>query len=187
MKINKVILAFATIALILSAIPQSVSAQMSVGASYELRDEEPISGFGIRIERALLEKAPIVNLGLRAHISYFNDNIILEESGYSNDISNYDYGLAAVGGVSVGMISPYVGVGVGASTMEVSRAGSVNRPENSEDTSFYWNGLVGGKITVLPIQPFVEYRLDEISDYENELGDVERSSGRLIFGVSLSF
>lgn len=196
MKINKIIFAFATITLILSAIPVSVSAQMSVGASYELRDEEPTSGFGFRIERELLESAPVVNLGLRAHFSYFSDenDVDYSEEGvsysYSQDITNYDYGLAAVGGVSVGPISPYVGLGLGASSTDISRNNlptTAPLDEEADDSSIYWNGFVGGKISVLPLQPFVEYRLEDVSDYEDELRDYDSSTGRLIFGISLSF
>ncbi|MDZ7681899.1 MAG: hypothetical protein U5J63_09375 [Fodinibius sp.] len=40
---------------------------------------------------------------------------------------------------------------------------------------------------MLPIQPFVEYRLEDVSNYKEELQDVRNSNGRMIFGVSLSF
>lgn len=194
-KLNKIILAIAAFAMLLATAPQESFSQTSIGASYEIRDEDPQNGYGIRIERQLLEKAPVVNLGLRAHFSYFSDenSITYNQNGtsysYSQDITTYDYGLAAVGGVSVAVIDPYIGLGLGASTLDVTRDDLNSAPfdEEADDSSIYWNGFIGAKVSALPIQPFVEYRLEDVSDYEDELNDVRNSNGRLIFGVSLSF
>ena len=193
MDFKKLLLPFAAILLLFSANPQIATAQWSIGASYEIRNEEPKNGFGARIERDILQKLPIVNLGIRAHFSYFNEENSVSSGGitYSNDITNYDYGLAAVGGIGVGPISPYVGLGLGATTLDVNRS---NLPsdsplaENADDSAIYWNGFVGAEVSILPaIKPFVEYRLEDISDYEDELRNVQQSDGRLIFGVSLQF
>ncbi len=185
MKPRKIILAFATFALLLSAAPQTASAQWSLGASYEIRNEDPKNGLGVRLERAILQKLPLVNLGIRAHFSYFNDDISYENRTYSTEITNYDYGLAAVGGVTVGPISPYVGLGLGSSTMDVTYSDAQN-PE--KDSAVYYNGFVGAKVSIIPaLKPFVEYRLQDVSNYEQELQNIQESDGRLIFGVSLSF
>lgn len=197
MKLKKIVFAIASFALLISAVPETSSAQWSFGASYEIRNEEPKSGFGLRIERALLQKAPLINLGLRGHFSYFSkeNNINFDDGqttySYSQDIVNYDYGLAAVGGISVGPISPYVGLGLGATSLDISRE---NLPQNApfdeeaDDSAIYWNGFVGAKVSIIPaLKPFVEYRLEDISNYENELRDIQGSDGRLIFGLSLSF
>ncbi|MDZ7681900.1 MAG: outer membrane beta-barrel protein [Fodinibius sp.] len=134
MKLKKILLAFAAFAVLLSAAPQTASAQWSLGASYEIRNEEPKNGFGARIEREILGGLPLVNVGIRAHFSYFNDeNSINYNDGstsysYSQDITNYDYGLAAVGGVTVGPINPYVGLGLGATSLDVNRS---DLPNNS--------------------------------------------------------
>lgn len=197
MKFRKLLLAFATFALLLSAVPQTSSAQTSFGASYEIRDKEPKNGYGARIESRIFKGLPVVQLSLRAHFSYFNEeNNLSRDDGaeYSADITNYDYGLAAVGGVEVGPIAPYVGLGLGASTLDVTREDIENTQgpdfdgdQESKDSSIYWNGFVGAKITALPIQPFVEYRLKEISNYEEELSDIQNSDGRMIFGVAIEF
>ncbi|MDZ7657971.1 outer membrane protein [Fodinibius sp.] len=191
MKFSKSILAIIAVVLTLGIMPQSSIAQTSIGASYEIRNEEPKNGLGLRLEREILKKLPIVNLSLRGHFSYFNDDISYENRTYSTDITNYDYGLAAVGGVSLGLLSPYVGLGLGASTLDVSRdnlpSGS---PLNAEDndSAIYWNGFVGAEVSPIPmIKPFVEYRFEDISNYSDELSDIQNSTGRLIFGVSLSF
>lgn len=194
MKFNKLLLAFAAFALLLTTVPETSSAQWSLGASFEVRDEVPENGFGVRLERDLLQKAPLVNLGLRAHFSYFNEGNSVSGSGinYSQNITNYDYGLAAVGGVSVGLISPYVGLGLGSSTLDVNRDDLPNDSpldEEASDSAIYWNGFVGAKVSIVPaLKPFVEYRLEDVSDYEDELSDnINQSNGRLIFGVSLAF
>lgn len=193
MKLFKSILAVVVFALSLGVIPQMSVAQTSIGASYEIRDEDPQNGFGLRLEREILQKLPVVNLGLRGHFSYFSDENNVQRDGvtYSREINNYDYGLAAVGGVSLGLLDPYVGLGLGASTLDVSREDMPQDSpfdENSDDSSIYWNGFVGAKVSPLPyLKPFVEYRFENISDYESELDDIRESNGRLIFGVSLSF
>ncbi len=193
MRLFKSILAVIIFALSLGVLPQMSVAQTSIGASYEIRDEDPKNGFGLRLEREILQKVPIVNLGLRGHFSYFNDENNVQRDGvtYSREIDNYDYGLAAVGGVSLGLLDPYVGLGLGASTLDVSREDFSDTPEfdeNSDDSSIYWNGFVGAKVSPLPyLKPFVEYRFEDISNYESELDDIRESNGRLIFGVSLSF
>lgn len=196
MKLKNATLIIAAFALSLSLLPQTAVAQTSLGASYEIRDEDPQNGFGVRLEKGILNKVPIVNLALRGHFSFFSEeNSISRDDGttsisYSQDITNYDYGVAAVGGVSLGLLSPYVGLGLGASTLDVTREdlGGVSVPQESNDSSIYWNGFIGAKVSPLPyIKPFVEYRFEDVADYEDELDDVRNSSGRLIFGVSLSF
>ncbi|NIU01427.1 MAG: porin family protein, partial [Nitrosopumilaceae archaeon] len=52
---------------------QTAEAQWAVGGSYEIRNEDPENGFGFRIERSFLQGAPLIDLGIRAHFSYFND------------------------------------------------------------------------------------------------------------------
>lgn len=192
MKLKKLIYALATVALLISAIPQTSAAQWSLGASYEIRNEEPKNGFGVRVERALLEKAPLINLGLRAHFSYFNEeNHVGRNSVEYGEITNYDYGLAAVGGVTVGPISPYVGLGLGSSTFDATIEDAGNAQiddENPNDSAVYYNGFIGAKVSIIPaLQPFVEYRLEDTADYQEELENIRDSNGRLIFGVSLSF
>ena len=193
MKAKKLLLGLAALAMLVTAMPQSSAAQWSLGASYEIRNEEPKNGFGVRLERDILQKLPIVDLGLRAHFSYFNEENSLSSDGasYSRELTNYDYGLAAVGGVSVGLVSPYVGLGLGSSTMDVSRE---DLPENSpfdeenSDSAIFWNGFIGAEISPTPlITPFVEYRLQQVDNYD-ELGEsIDEGNGRFIIGLSLSF
>lgn len=192
MKFRKIALPLMFVGLLLSAAPQTSLAQWSVGASYEIRQEVPKHGFGFRIERAVLEKAPLINLGVRAHFSYFNEeNYVGKNDVEFGEVTNYDYGLAAVGGVSVGPISPYVGLGLGASTFDATIEDAGNAQiddQNPDDNVVYYNGFVGAKVSIIPaLKPFVEYRLEDTADYKDELKNIRDSNGRLIFGVSLSF
>jgi len=169
-------------------------AQLEIGASYELRDEDPKSGFGLRIEKGILEKIPVVNLSLRAHGSYFSEennvNPDNQSFSYSEDLTNYDIGIAAVGGVSVGLIEPYIGLGLGTENYDkaVNDYNGLpgDRPEEGDESNLYWNMFAGAKVTIIPIlKPFVEYRYSNKELAEPTLAAAQ--NGRIMFGVSLSF
>lgn len=175
----------------LSSIP--AFAQLEIGASYELRDEDPQSGFGVRIQKGFLEQIPIANIAMRAHFSFFSEENNVDENGfsYSEELTNYDFGVAIIGGVSVGLIEPYIGLGLGSTTLDFKAEGAVlpqelqSNQEGSE-SNIYWNGLIGAKVSIIPlVNPFVEYRYSDTSLSEPELAEVK--TGRIIFGVSLSF
>ena len=61
------------IVIITALFSASTLAQFEIGASYELREEDPKNGFGIRIQKGILSQLPIVNLGIRLHGSYFSE------------------------------------------------------------------------------------------------------------------
>lgn len=182
MKLKKIVFVFAAFALMISAVPQTSSAQWSLGASYEIRNENPKNGFGVRVERGILNKLPVIDLGLRAHFSYFKEEINNQNFSSPTDFTSYDYGVAAVAGVSVALITPYIGTGIGSTNFDGA---------NISRSDLYWNGFVGAKVSPIPkLKPFVEYRYqtaDSFSGLQNNLSDVGGNSGRLIFGISLSF
>lgn len=169
-------------------LPQQSQAQWSLGASYEIRDEEPENGFGLRLERSLMDKAPVVDVRIRAHFSYFSDeNYVSEDQVTYGKIENYDFGLAGVGGVSVGLVTPYIGVGLGSTTTDLRGAQISNGNEGSE-SKLFWNGFVGAEVSPIPaIKPFVEYRFEAAESFEELQNSVDQSNGRMIFGVSLAF
>ncbi len=168
--------------------------QIELGASYELRDEEPQSGFGVRVQSGFFDAIPIVNFGLRAHFSYFSETNTVDQNGnftYDRTIENYDFGLAAVVGVNVGLLEPYVGAGLGSETVDLSAEDFSNtpppgqEPSEEEESNIYWNTFAGAKVTIIPlVKPFVEYRF---SGRELEIPDVNDRTGRIMFGVVLSF
>ncbi len=184
----------ATLIIVVSALfSVSTYAQLEIGASYELRDEDPQSGFGVRIEKGFLEQLPLAKIAMRAHFSFFSEENEVDEGGltYSQDLTNYDFGVAIIGGVSVGLIEPYIGLGLGSTTLEVKNDFSSSLPgldpmEDQNESNIYWNGFLGAKVSIIPlVKPFVEYRYSDSSLSEPEVAKVK--TGRIIFGVSLSF
>lgn len=173
-------------------ISTPAAAQFELGASYELRDNDPESGFGIRVQRSILERVPLLDLGMRLHFSYFSEDNRVNRDGvsYSRDFSVYDFGAAAYGGVSLGLMQPYAGIGLGSETTDLTiedfqGAGS-NEPEEGDESNLYWNTFVGAKVTLLPVlKPFVEYRYSNKELSKPDLADAQ--NGRIIFGVLLSF
>ncbi len=171
----------------------TASAQIEVGASFELRDEEPQSGFGVRVQSGFLNSIPVVNFGLRAHFSYFSETNTVDETTFTYDksIENYDFGLAAFAGVTLGLLEPYIGAGLGSETVDLSAEDFSNppppnqQPSEEEESNIYWNTFAGAKVTVIPlVKPFVEYRF---SSRNLEVPDLNDKTGRIIFGVVLSF
>ncbi|MEX0720923.1 MAG: porin family protein [Balneolaceae bacterium] len=179
-------------ALTLIIFSTSAIAQIEIGASFELRNEDPESGFGLRIQKGFFEILPMVDVGLRAHFSYFREENQVDDSGgfsYSEDLTNYDFGIAAYGGVSLGLMEPYIGLGLGSETTDINvdyPLGAGPGPEEGEESNIYWNTFVGAKVTIIPlVKPFVEYRYSNKELGEPTLADAQ--NGRIMFGVNLSF
>lgn len=158
---------------------QQTQAQYAIGAAYEIRDENPENGFGLRLEKGFFSSLPIVDLGVRAHFSFFNEttDIRVNDIEVSTEVDAYDYGLALLGGVNVGIVKPYVGFGVGSERFDADSQFTEN--------NFYWNGFGGAEITLLPfLNPFIEYRIKNLSGTE----DIEYNNvNRLAIGVNLRF
>lgn len=184
---------FSAFVLVVILFASPAFAQLEVGASYELRDEDPQSGFGLRVQKSFLDHLPMVNVGLQAHFSFFSDENDVSEGGisYSQDLTNYDFGVAVIGGVSVGLIEPYIGLGLGSTTLDINRNDIIGVPvgdlaDDQSESNIYWNGIIGAKVTIIPIlKPFVEYRYSDTSLSNPEIS--ETTTGRILFGVSLSF
>lgn len=170
-------------------MPAQAMAQWGIGLSYQIREESPKHGFGIRLEREILQKLPLIELGLRAHFAFFNEENEVTSQGvtFSTKAAYYDYGLGAYAGVSLGFLKPYVGLGIGASTIDVEFDNS-----SESKSAFSWSGFVGLELTPIPkINPFIEYRFEPVDEAENAFDDLDEelfnSDGRLIIGLSISF
>lgn len=159
-------------------------AQWGIGAGLEIRDEDPTTGVGIKLEREIFSRLPIVDLNLRGHFSWFNDDNAesLIDQALNTNVNIYDYGAALVLGIKLGLVKPYVGAGVG--TERYREEGSTGFLNYSED-NYYWNGFGGAEISLLPyLKPFIEFRYSKLLDT-----DVIRMSNynRLAVGVNLRF
>lgn len=188
MKYFNVIPILAGVLIFCISMPSVSLAQWSIGASYEIRNEEPTNGFGVRAEREFLQQLPLVRLNVRGHFSYFaEDNYAGEDGVTYGEINNYDFGLAAAAGVSVGLLTPYVGTGFGSTSTDLKGSPNPSTGDLSE-TSLFWNGFVGAELSPIPaLRPFVEYRFEAAEGFSELRSAATRSNERLIFGLSLSF
>ena len=180
---------------------QQVQAQFSIGASYEIRKEKPTNGFGIRIENDLPLKLPLVAIGIRAQFSNFSEknsvsgtNVNNVSISYDRKLNHYNLGLMALGKLKLGLLSPYIGLGIGTSHLKVKNSNLSTsvadlQSGSKSNNSVYYEGAIGASATLLPmLHPFIEYRLQKDS-FKNVVNGYETkdSSGLWAFGISLSF
>lgn len=181
---------------------QQAEAQFSIGASYEIRSEKPTNGFGIHVEKDLSLKLPLVAIGVRAQFSNFSEKNSVTGTSinnvgitYDRKLNHYNLGLMALAKVKLGLLSPYVGLGIGTSHLEVKNSNLQQELLNGgssgskNNNSVYYEGAVGASATLLPmIHPFIEYRLQKNS-FKNVINGYKTkdSSGIWAFGVSLQF
>lgn len=163
---------------------ESATAQWAIGASYEVRNEDPTNGFGLRVERGILNAIPVVDFDMRAHFSFFNEASSATTDGVSFDreIQAYDFGLALTAGIKIALIKPYVGFGIGSETFDFD-AGGNNQSFN--ESNFYWNGFGGAELRLLPLlNPFIEYRITRLTGTDQISFD---NVGRFAVGINLRF
>ncbi len=164
-----------------SAIAQS---SWGVGASYETRDADPGNGFGLRLERDILSGLPVVDVRLRAHFSYFTDQVeTYRDAHVPTDLDAYDFGIAATGGISFGFLKPYVGAGLGSASFNAVQTEA--EEQSFSDDNIYWNLYGGVQVPILPVvKPFAEYRFTRLIGSEEF--DYSHNS-RVAFGIMLEF
>jgi opacity protein-like surface antigen len=165
-------------------LQETANAQWSAGVSYEYRSEDPNSGFGLRVERSILEDVPLLDLSLRGHFSYFNENTQINRQGinFSSDLDVYDIGIAAFAGFTIKMVSPYVGLGIGNERFKLS---TDVQDFSFKERNFYWNGFIGADVEILPyLKPFIEYRAGKLTSPDEVEAD---NINRLAIGLSIYF
>jgi len=177
--------------LISFTLPSIANAQWSAGVSYELRNEEPTNGFGVRLEKRVLPQFTAIDVGVRAHFSYFHEKNSFTSEGIviERSYETFDIGVAGTGGISVGLVKPYLGLGLGIDNSSLGLSEDVNeqderiRPYDKAD--FYWNAFIGADISLAPkVRPFIEYRFSQISGRD----DINLSNvSRLALGISVRF
>lgn len=135
-----------------------------IGFSYEVRSEDPTTGFGIRFERQMVPpEASAFRASMRAHFSYFNESNSVTEDDvtFDRDIEAYDFGLAILAGVQIVMAKPYIGLGVGSDYFNIE---SEDPDNNFNENNFFWNGFGGLEVEIFPgFSPFFEYRISRLS------------------------
>lgn len=171
--------------LIAGFITDTAFAQWGIGASFEIRNESPKNGFGVRVEREILSAVPLLDFQVRGHFSTFSEENSVTREGVTFDRESdvYDFGAALVAGVNLGVVKPYLGTGLGS---ERYRLESMNFAEdNFSESNYYWNGFGGAEMTLLPfLKPFIEFRYSKL--FEPDEVEFDKIS-RLAIGVNFRF
>lgn len=190
-------------------LAEKAAAQWSAGLSYELRNEDPRHGAGIRVDREIMTFFPFMDLGVRGQFSYYSDEVNLRqgEFEYTGDYRTYDIGISGLLLFNIGLLRPYLGLGLGLdnSSLEGSnlqqhtnekRAFSKlwDDPEPLElsVSAFSWDSVdayfqvtVGSSVEVFPfLAPFIEFRYTEISG-RDDFG--VQNYSRVSAGLSVRF
>ena len=179
---------FALIMLIF-AIP--TQAQFSFGVSYEERPDAPQQGFGLQLEHSLLPFNLIASVRARLHFSYFSQDASLsvplnsQPSVEFGKLQNLDYGGAILGGLNLGMVTPYIGLGLGVDSWKFE----LDNYDNSyDDQTINYYGLLGASLSIFPvIHPYVEYRVSEYGSIDDVREQMDEGRGRFIVGVKFNF
>ncbi|MGF1668904.1 MAG: outer membrane beta-barrel protein [Balneolaceae bacterium] len=193
-KLTKILLSVIIIPVLLCLFPKNGYSQWSVWGSFELQDEDPTDGFGIRVEREMVEVIPLIDIRLRAQASRMSEDNRISQSGvmFDQDLTMYDFGLSAMGGFTTGVLRIYTGFGGGYMNFE-SEARNIEIIEGAEITvipdidrsSFFWNFIAGFEFTPIPlVNPFFEYRFINVTDNDEF---AFRNLNRLSIGFSLNF
>ncbi len=169
----------------------TAAAQFGIGATYEVRSKDPQNGFGLRIENMAKLPIPLLSLGFRAHFSYFSSQNKITSNGNisyeTNNINDYDLGLDAIGEVKLGLVNPYIGLGIGSRTYKVDYKAVANL-SNEKQSSIFYNGTIGVQLGIIPVlKPFIEYRVTKSNLKDFKGATPSNTNGRYIFGVLLQF
>ncbi len=185
---KKILTAFAFTFLIVAL--NNSYAQTTIGASYEIRSEDPTTGFGLHVERDFLP-LPLLGISGRLHFSYFSEDQTRSEPGLdiSIDDRSIDVGLTAIASVNLAVVAPYAGVGIGMEffTRDLSLTGS-GTPEvgisDGDDSGLFYYGMIGLGISAIPVvRPFVEYRYRGVTSTDY----MPSKYGTWAFGLKLRF
>ncbi len=181
--IRNTLLAFLLLGTVIPVQNAEARSSWGIGASYEVRDSDPGNGFGLRLERGILSTVPLLDFKMRAHFSYFSEDVeSYRDVQIPAELGVFDYGLAVTGGIGFGLLHPYVGLGLG---QERFRSDSDEPVLDFSEDSIYWNLYGGLRLPILPlVSPFVEYRFTRMMGADEV--DYNHNS-RIAFGVTLSF
>ncbi|AXI99358.1 hypothetical protein CYPRO_0070 [Cyclonatronum proteinivorum] len=180
-----------TILLLFGAFGYSqAQAQYILGASYEVRSDEPTTGFGLHFQNNFTVIPMLLDVGFRFQTSFYNESYSFEAESitFERDDTSYDFGLSVIATAGIGLIAPYAGVGIGYEVFDrestlITAGAEVIDPDGS-DSGLYYYGAVGAGISAIPFfRPFVEYRYRGISGSDF----MPSSYGTWAFGLQLRF
>ena len=186
-------------AIIIALMPLSANAQWALGGGLELREEDPESGFNVRLENELSFDLPFLKFRTRLQGGFFSEDFIeiSEQDGGTDDIefdvSSYYIGANLLGEVSTPLpVNPYAGVGVGFENLSTDED-ALEQATNGDDSngSAYIDATLGLKISIIPkVKPFAEYRyVEPFGDFDilRENATSLKSNNRFVFGALVQF
>lgn len=150
-----------------------------IGGSYQIKDREPTTGFGIKHQLGRALGFTGINAYTRIEGAYFSENKKTYFEGGGGLLAGYPL---------FNKIEPYIGGTIGMNNAGVAKLTDDHfNSENDEDPemSFIYSGIAGAKLIFIPfIKPFVEYKLT--SAQKDESGD-SGFEGRIVVGVAFRF
>jgi len=184
----KKIVTFSALFMALGFFTQA-QAQFILGASYEIRSEEPTNGFGLHFQNDFSVVPMLLNVGVRFQTSFYSEEYRAQRDGFEieQDDTVYDFGLGVFATINAGFLSPYIGAGAGYEILD-RETGLINDvanniiPGSSSDDSFYYFGAAGVGLSIVPvIRPFLEYRYRGVTSTEF----MPSEYGTWAFGIQL--
>jgi opacity protein-like surface antigen len=188
---KQILITTSFILILIGFTANSAFSQIGLGVTYEIRDEKPTNGFGVHAQLALLN-LPMVSVSARAHYSNYSEDNSLTVSNirYNQEIKSSEFGATALVSVGLGLLSPYVGLGIGWQNFTVESALSeqiaddFNITANDEENAAKYYGVIGAAVSPIPLlRPFIEYRYAGIT--KDNLGP--SSHGTWVFGLQIRF
>ena len=178
---------------------QHVLAQGGIGASYEVRNDQPKEGIGLRLEKIFGDSESMINFGIVGHTSFFSNTITLKhnENGSGlifsdTDLSTFDFGAALKVAVNAPIVTPYIMGGLGFENYKITVNSSFDGLDVPDDErTFMVNGTIGVQLRLInSIRPFAEMRFSQNFkdyDFEQTFDEIKASRNRYAFGVMLQF
>lgn len=171
--------------------PMAISQHTGVGLTYQQRSDVPTNGFGAQIERDFFDHTAILFLRGRIHVAYFSENNALDVTigGQTSleygKVESVDFGVTALGGVRLGFLEPYIGLGIGVENWN-QRFNDIALIIDDNPTKYY--GVAGTSVTILPyIEPFIEYRVSAYDNMKEARKEISEGKSRFIVGLSIRF
>lgn len=188
--LKKIITTSSFILILVAVTSHSAYSQIGLGVTYEIRNEKPTNGFGVHAQFSLIN-LPLVSLSARLHYSYYSEENSLSVNNvrYTRDFTSNEIGGTAIASVGLGLLSPYVGLGIGwqnfsRETVFEQIADEFDVELDGEENAAKYYGVIGAAITPVPLlRPFIEYRYAGIT--KDNLGP--SSHGTWVFGVQIRF
>lgn len=180
-----------TILLLFGAFGYSqAQAQYIIGASYEVRSDEPTTGFGLHFQNNFTVIPMLLDVGFRFQTSFYNEQYSFntENISFQRDDTSYDFGLGLIATVGIGLVAPYAGFGIGYEVFDrestlITQGVEALDPDGS-DSGLYYFGAVGVGVSAIPfVRPFVEYRYRGVTSTDF----MPSSLGTWAFGLQLRF